>query len=149
MRPPSSIPNVEMLGPQDGRPIRIKPSQCGIAQFEPVHDDLGHCRVKINNISGASPAAIGVSERRCAEVDTELRSEAAPLHTLLNAGCVSPLRLSRGSPKADRDGPLWQRFGVVQAPAYAFVDDTRMVKVVRGELGGDGLAEHVPNLTSV
>jgi len=62
--------NVEMLGPQDGRPIRISPSQCGIAQFEPVHDDLGHCRVKINNISGASPAAIGVSECRCAEEST-------------------------------------------------------------------------------
>ncbi|ABL79530.1 Redoxin domain protein (plasmid) [Nocardioides sp. JS614] len=49
---------------------------------------------------------------------------------------------------ADLDGSLWQRFGVVQQPAYAFVDDTGTVEVVRGELGEDGLAEHVATLTS-
>ena len=123
--------NVEMLGPQDGRPIRIKPSECGIAQFEPVHDDLGHRRVKINNIGGASSAAIGVSERRGAEVDTELRSEAATsAHTLERGLCFSPLRPRPRNTLADRDGSVWQRFGVVQPPAYAFVDDTRRVNAV-------------------
>lgn len=49
---------------------------------------------------------------------------------------------------ADLDGALWQRFGVVQQPAYAFVDATGTVEVVRGELGEDGLAQHMATLTS-
>lgn len=48
---------------------------------------------------------------------------------------------------ADLDGSLWQRFGVVQQPAYAFVDDSGTIEVFRGELGPDGLAEHVGALT--
>lgn len=48
---------------------------------------------------------------------------------------------------ADLDGSLWQRFGVVQQPAYAFVDDSGKVEVFRGELGEDGLAERVDALT--
>lgn len=47
----------------------------------------------------------------------------------------------------DPDGSLWQRFGVVQQPAYAFVDDTGSVEVYRGALGEDGLAERVGSLT--
>jgi thiol-disulfide isomerase/thioredoxin len=49
---------------------------------------------------------------------------------------------------ADLDGSIWQRFGVVQQPAYAFVDDTGKVELFRGELGEDGIAEHVATLTS-
>lgn len=49
---------------------------------------------------------------------------------------------------ADLDGSLWQRFGVVQQPAYAFLDDAGKVEVYRGELGDDGLAERVATLTS-
>lgn len=48
---------------------------------------------------------------------------------------------------ADVDGSLWQRFGVVQQPAYAFIDDSGKVEVFRGELGEDGLAERVDALT--
>lgn len=48
---------------------------------------------------------------------------------------------------ADLDGSLWQRFGVVQQPAYAFVDDSGTVEVFRGELGEDGLTEGVAALT--
>lgn len=49
---------------------------------------------------------------------------------------------------ADLDGSLWQRFGVVQQPAYAFIDADGAVEVVRGELGEDGLAERLDDLTS-
>ena len=48
---------------------------------------------------------------------------------------------------ADLDGSLWQRFGVVQQPAYAFIDDTGTVEVIRGEIGEDGIAEGVAALT--
>lgn len=48
---------------------------------------------------------------------------------------------------ADLDGSLWQRFGVVQQPAYAFVDDTGKIELYRGELGEDGLAERVSALS--
>lgn len=48
----------------------------------------------------------------------------------------------------DVDGSLWQRFGVVQQPAYAFIDDSGSVKVVRGEIGPQGIADGVAGLTS-
>jgi len=48
---------------------------------------------------------------------------------------------------ADLDGTVWKRFGVVQQPAYAFVDDSGKVEVVRGELGEKGLADKVAELT--
>jgi thiol-disulfide isomerase/thioredoxin len=48
---------------------------------------------------------------------------------------------------ADLDGSLWQRFGVVQQPAYAFVDDTGEIEVYRGELGEDGLTDRVGALS--
>jgi len=47
----------------------------------------------------------------------------------------------------DVDGSLWERFGVVQQPAYAFVDDTGKIEVYRGALGEDGIAERVAALT--
>lgn len=49
---------------------------------------------------------------------------------------------------ADLDGALWQRFGVVQQPAYAFIDDDGTIEVVRGELGEAGLAEQLDALAS-
>jgi thiol-disulfide isomerase/thioredoxin len=48
---------------------------------------------------------------------------------------------------ADLDGSLWQRFGVIQQPAYAFVDESGKVEVYRGELGEDGLAARVGALS--
>ncbi|NOQ62029.1 redoxin domain-containing protein [Mycolicibacterium fortuitum] len=49
---------------------------------------------------------------------------------------------------ADTDGSVWQRFGVVQQPAYAFIDDTGTVTVVRGSLGKDELAARVDALSN-
>ncbi|CPT31622.1 lipoprotein DsbF [Mycobacteroides abscessus subsp. abscessus] len=48
----------------------------------------------------------------------------------------------------DTDGTVWQRFGVVQQPAYAFIDHTGAVTVVRGSLGEDELAARVDALSS-
>lgn len=48
---------------------------------------------------------------------------------------------------ADLDGSLWQRFGIVQQPAYAFIDADGTIDVVRGELGEAGLAERIDALT--
>ena len=48
---------------------------------------------------------------------------------------------------ADLDGNVWQRFGVVQQPAYAFIDSGGTIEVVRGELGEDGISEHLATLT--
>jgi thiol-disulfide isomerase/thioredoxin len=48
---------------------------------------------------------------------------------------------------ADVDGAVWKRFGVTQQPAYAFIDDSGTVEVVRGELGQQGLADKVAALT--
>lgn len=48
----------------------------------------------------------------------------------------------------DLDGALWQKFGVVQQPAYAFIDDSGTVEVVRGEIGADGIADGVAGLTA-
>ena len=47
---------------------------------------------------------------------------------------------------ADLDGSVWQRFGVVQQPAYAFVDDDGSVQVVIGALGEDELADRLADL---
>lgn len=49
---------------------------------------------------------------------------------------------------ADLDGEVWKRFGVVQQPAYAFVDDSGKVTVVRGEIGRERLAAEVAALTA-
>lgn len=64
--------------------------------------------------------------------------------------CVTSSRTDVGAFEhlADLDGSLWQRFGVVQQPAYAFIDDTGTVEVVRGELGEAGLADNIATLTS-
>ena len=47
----------------------------------------------------------------------------------------------------DVEGSLWERFGVVQQPAYAFVDASGKIEVYRGALGDDGIAERVADLT--
>ena len=36
---------------------------------------------------------------------------------------------------ADIDGAIWRRFNVTQQPAYAFIDQSGAVEVVRGEIG--------------
>lgn len=48
---------------------------------------------------------------------------------------------------ADMDGSVWQRFGVVQQPATAFIDSSGSVKVVRGSLGARKLEQHLARLT--
>lgn len=47
---------------------------------------------------------------------------------------------------ADVDGSIWGRFGIVRQPAYAFIDDSGRVEIVRGELGEEALAAHVADL---
>jgi len=48
----------------------------------------------------------------------------------------------------DTDGSLWQRFGVTQQPAYAFIDNSGRIDVVRGELGAAGLTARVNALVA-
>ena len=47
---------------------------------------------------------------------------------------------------ADLDGKIWSRFKIVQQPAHAFIDDDGSVKIVRGELDRQGLADRVDQL---
>lgn len=47
----------------------------------------------------------------------------------------------------DDDGSLWRRFGVVQQPAFAFIDDSGSVKVVRSDIGANGIAKGIAGLT--
>lgn len=61
---------------------------------------------------------------------------------------VSDYKVGAFTHVADLDGELWKRFGVVQQPAYAFVDDSGKVKVLRGELGEERLAAEVSELTA-
>ncbi len=49
---------------------------------------------------------------------------------------------------ADVDGSIWSRFGITRQPAYAFIDDSGQVEVVRGLLGEQGLADKVAELTA-
>lgn len=49
---------------------------------------------------------------------------------------------------ADTNGKVWQGFGIVRQPAYAFIDDSGAVKVIRGELGEERLAAEVARLTA-
>ena len=46
----------------------------------------------------------------------------------------------------DSDGSLWQRFGVVAQPAFAFVAPDGSVQVFAGALGGDALRERAQSL---
>ena len=61
---------------------------------------------------------------------------------------VSDYRVGAFSHLADVKGKVWRRFGVVQQPAHAFIDDDGSVKLVRGELDRKGLIKHVDNLTA-
>jgi len=49
---------------------------------------------------------------------------------------------------ADLDGKVWQRFGVVAQPAFAFIDDDGTIEVVRSDLSAADLAERVGVLTA-
>lgn len=46
----------------------------------------------------------------------------------------------------DSDGSLWQRFGVIAQPAFAFVAADGSVQVFAGALGGDALRERAESL---
>jgi hypothetical protein len=46
----------------------------------------------------------------------------------------------------DSDGSLWQRFGVVSQPAYAFVGADGSTQVFAGALVGDELRERAESL---
>ncbi len=48
----------------------------------------------------------------------------------------------------DDTGDLWARFGVVQQPAFAFIDDSGSVEVVGGRLSEDELAERLQTLSA-
>ena len=63
------------------------------------------------------------------------------------ADFVRDYRVGAFTHLADLDGSLWQRFGVVQQPAYAFIDESGSVEVVRGELGESGLNQRIAALT--
>ncbi|ATW52858.1 hypothetical protein CGZ69_26160 [Streptomyces peucetius subsp. caesius ATCC 27952] len=60
---------------------------------------------------------------------------------------VKDYKVSAFTHIADLNGTVWKRFGVIQQPAYAFVDDSGKVDVVRGELGEKALAAKVAELT--
>jgi len=49
---------------------------------------------------------------------------------------------------ADSDGAVWKRFGVIQQPAYAFIDDSGAITVVRRELGEQALTDRVADLSA-
>lgn len=49
---------------------------------------------------------------------------------------------------ADTQGAVWQRFGIVQQPAFAFVNDTGNVEVVRGSMGQTALSARVDALSA-
>ena len=59
---------------------------------------------------------------------------------------VADYRVGSFAHLVDADGKIWKRFGVVQQPAHAFIDDDGSVKVVRGELDRQRLADHVEAL---
>jgi thiol-disulfide isomerase/thioredoxin len=48
---------------------------------------------------------------------------------------------------ADVEAAVWRRFGVTYQPAYAFVDSSGQIEVVKKQLGGDELAARVAALT--
>ena len=48
---------------------------------------------------------------------------------------------------ADTDAAVWRRFGVTYQPAYAFIDSSGRVEVVKQQLGGEELASRVAALT--
>lgn len=63
------------------------------------------------------------------------------------ADFVRDYKVSAFTHVADLNGSVWQRFGVVQQPAYAFIDDSGSVEVIRGELGPDRLERHLASLS--
>lgn len=47
---------------------------------------------------------------------------------------------------ADVSGQVWESYGVLTQPAFAFIDDDGTADVVVGSLGTDGLAERLDAL---
>ena len=43
----------------------------------------------------------------------------------------------------DEDGSLWERFGIINQPAWVFVDDDGTARTVAGSLDGAGLREEL------
>ncbi len=48
----------------------------------------------------------------------------------------------------DESGEVWNGFGIVGQPAWAFINDDGTVEVVNGALGGDAVAERAADLAS-
>lgn len=59
---------------------------------------------------------------------------------------VSKYQMSSFPQLADLDGSVWQRFGVTQQPAFAFIGADGSVDVVKGTLSDQALTERVGNL---
>jgi hypothetical protein len=47
---------------------------------------------------------------------------------------------------ADLDGAVWQRFGITEQPAFAFVSANGTVDIVKGTLSEQQLTEHLTRL---
>jgi len=61
---------------------------------------------------------------------------------------VSKYQLGSFQHLADVDGAVWQRFGVTQQPAFAFIGADGTVQVVKGALSEQALTERVTKLAS-
>jgi thiol-disulfide isomerase/thioredoxin len=61
---------------------------------------------------------------------------------------VSKYQLGSFQHLADVDGAVWQRFGVTQQPAFAFIGADGTVQVVKGALSEQALTERVSRLAS-
>lgn len=46
----------------------------------------------------------------------------------------------------DDDGALWERFGIINQPAWVFVDDDGTTRTVQGSLSEDGLRSEIERL---
>lgn len=47
---------------------------------------------------------------------------------------------------ADSEGSVWEQFGIITQPAFAFVNDDGTVEVVQGALGESALFERTEAL---
>jgi len=96
------------------------------------------CRREAPGVAAAQSANAGVSF-----VGVAGFSEVAAMRTF-----VTDLQLGAFPHVADSDGSIWQRYGVTEQPAYAFIDNSGKVEVVRGEMGPEGFAAKVKELAS-
>lgn len=65
------------------------------------------------------------------------------------ASAVDQMKVGGFTQVADVDGAVWKRFGVAAQPAYAFIDSTGHVEVVKGALGAKGLKARVARLAEM